>query len=64
MTRTSGVGEVSQLAIIASITCPWLASATSRTGHSSSMIPATFNWSRKDAMTGSDPSARSKLGGP
>ena len=63
-TRRSGVGEVNRLATSASITCPWVRIATSRTGQARSTIPARSRRRQKSATTGSAPSTFSTLGGP
>ena len=55
MTRTSGVGEVSRLAIMASMTWPWVASATSRTGQSPSMISGDAELVQKGGDHGQTP---------
>ncbi len=63
MTRTSALGEVSRMAIMASMTWPWVANATSRIGQSPSMIAAPMV-SKKEATTGRPPSVCWTLGGP
>ncbi len=62
-TRNSGRGLVSRLATSASITCPWVTRATSRTGHARSTIPATSSRRQNSPTTGSEPSSFSTLGG-
>jgi hypothetical protein len=61
VTWTSGVGEVSRLAINAWMTCPWDRIATSRTGQARSMIPARSKRQEKSAMTGNAPNVFSIL---
>ena len=63
-TWTIGDGEVSRLAISASMTCPWLARATSRHGAARSMMPAMSSRRQNHATTGSAPSACSVLAAP
>src|SRR6266545_2004720 len=63
-TWTSGVGEVSRLATSAWMRCPWVTSATSRTGQARSMIPARSSRRHKSAITGNAPNALSTLGAP
>jgi hypothetical protein len=63
-TWTSGVGEVSRLAISASITSPCVAYAMSRTGTARSTMPATSRRRANAATTGNAPNAFSTLGGP
>jgi hypothetical protein len=54
-TPTIEVGEDSRLATSTSMTCPCVKCATSRTGHSSSMIPATSSRRRNSAEAGRAP---------
>jgi hypothetical protein len=63
-TRRSGAGEVSRLATSASITCPWVRVATSRTGQARSTIPRRSRRRQKSATTGRAPNSFSTLGGP
>jgi hypothetical protein len=62
-TRSSGRGLVRRLATSASITCPWVTRATSRTGQARSTIPARSSRRQNSATTGSAPSSFSTLGG-
>jgi hypothetical protein len=55
-TRTSGVGEVSRLQIIAPAACPTLSVATSRIGTSSSMTCPMPIRVQKEYTTGREPS--------
>ena len=63
-TCTIGVGEVSRLAMSASMICPWLARATSRTGAARSMMAAMSNRRQKPATTGNAPNVCSVLAAP
>jgi hypothetical protein len=58
------VGEVSRLAISASMTCPWLARATARTGAARSMMPAMSSRRQNQAATGNAPNVCSVLAAP
>jgi hypothetical protein len=59
-----GAGEVSRLAISASMTCPCVARAVSRTGAARSTIPAMSNRRQNPATTGNAPSVCSVLAAP
>jgi hypothetical protein len=59
-----GDGEVSRLAISASITCPCVTRATHRTGAARSMMPAMSSRRQNAATTGRAPSVCSALAGP
>ena len=65
-TCTSGVGEVSRLATRASITCPWVSNARSRTGQARSTMAAISRRRANSATTGNAPRALSTttVGGP
>jgi hypothetical protein len=63
-TLSSGRGLVRRFATSASITCPCVSRATSRTGQARSTIPATSSRRANSAPTGSAPNTFSTLGGP
>src|SRR5882672_8176760 len=54
-TRCNGIGLVNRFAISTSITCPCVTSAMSRTGHSSSTIPANSSRRNTSDTAGSPP---------
>jgi hypothetical protein len=62
-TCSIGAGEVSRLAMSASITCPCVKVATSRTGHAASTL-SRIPSRRQKAATGNAPSIFSTLGAP